>query len=181
MTRPACFFFYPKIPTIKKKKSFLIQNKSKSIFSLTSNICSSKVTVRHNTALSHCSLSVAAEGIASNVVFAPFVSQVENFFCMGSPLAVFLALRGIRPGTSCQQDHIMPTTICRRLFNVFHPTDPVVSHERSGLRQRNAFLTKNGCCCCCCCCFLFFLFCLHTPGFFHPSWGSFSGKCASVE
>ncbi|XP_068195542.1 phospholipase DDHD1 isoform X2 [Antennarius striatus] len=51
--------------------------------------------------------------------------KVENFFCMGSPLAVFLALRGIRPGTSCHQDHILPTTICGRLFNVFHPTDPV--------------------------------------------------------
>lgn len=53
--------------------------------------------------------------------------QVENFFCMGSPLAVFLALRGIRPGSSCRQDHILPTAICSRLFNVFHPTDPVVS------------------------------------------------------
>uniref|UniRef100_H3DIM5 DDHD domain containing 1 n=1 Tax=Tetraodon nigroviridis TaxID=99883 RepID=H3DIM5_TETNG len=51
--------------------------------------------------------------------------KVENFFCMGSPLAVFLALRGIRPGSSCHQDHILPTTICSRLFNVFHPTDPV--------------------------------------------------------
>uniref|UniRef100_A0A672G9X0 Phospholipase DDHD1-like n=1 Tax=Salarias fasciatus TaxID=181472 RepID=A0A672G9X0_SALFA len=51
--------------------------------------------------------------------------KVENFFCMGSPLAVFLALRGIRPGTSCHQDHILPTSICSRLFNVFHPTDPV--------------------------------------------------------
>ncbi|XP_034531066.1 phospholipase DDHD1 [Notolabrus celidotus] len=51
--------------------------------------------------------------------------KVENFFCMGSPLAVFLALRGIRPGTSCRQDHILPTAICNRLFNVFHPTDPV--------------------------------------------------------
>ncbi|KAM8736828.1 phospholipase DDHD1 [Acanthopagrus schlegelii] len=51
--------------------------------------------------------------------------KVENFFCMGSPLAVFLALRGIRPGTSCHQDHILPTAICSRLFNVFHPTDPV--------------------------------------------------------
>ncbi|XP_070835001.1 phospholipase DDHD1 isoform X2 [Chaetodon trifascialis] len=51
--------------------------------------------------------------------------KVENFFCVGSPLAVFLALRGIRPGTSCHQDHILPTTICSRLFNVFHPTDPV--------------------------------------------------------
>ncbi|XP_024861390.1 phospholipase DDHD1 isoform X2 [Kryptolebias marmoratus] len=51
--------------------------------------------------------------------------KVENFFCMGSPLAVFLALRGIRPGTSCNQNHFLPTSICSRLFNVFHPTDPV--------------------------------------------------------
>ncbi|XP_077408295.1 phospholipase DDHD1b isoform X4 [Vanacampus margaritifer] len=51
--------------------------------------------------------------------------KVENFFCMGSPLAVFLALRGIRPGSNGVQDHILPTTICKRLFNIFHPTDPV--------------------------------------------------------
>lgn len=51
--------------------------------------------------------------------------KVENFFCMGSPLAVFLALRGIRPGNTGQQDHIMPKSICQRLFNIFHPTDPV--------------------------------------------------------
>ncbi|XP_077366131.1 phospholipase DDHD1b [Festucalex cinctus] len=51
--------------------------------------------------------------------------KVENFFCMGSPLAVFLALRGIRPGSNGVQDHILPTSICRRLFNIFHPTDPV--------------------------------------------------------
>ncbi|KAA8583274.1 hypothetical protein FQN60_015820 [Etheostoma spectabile] len=51
--------------------------------------------------------------------------KVENFFCMGSPLAVFLALRGIRPGNNGVQDHILPTTICKRLFNIFHPTDPV--------------------------------------------------------
>uniref|UniRef100_A0A8C8EGV2 DDHD domain-containing protein n=1 Tax=Oncorhynchus tshawytscha TaxID=74940 RepID=A0A8C8EGV2_ONCTS len=46
-------------------------------------------------------------------------------FCMGSPLVVFLALRGIRPGNSGEQDHILPRCICQRLFNVFHPTDPV--------------------------------------------------------
>uniref|UniRef100_H9GBN5 DDHD domain containing 1 n=1 Tax=Anolis carolinensis TaxID=28377 RepID=H9GBN5_ANOCA len=51
--------------------------------------------------------------------------KVENFFCMGSPLAVFLALRGIRPGNSGSQDHILPRSICNRLLNIFHPTDPV--------------------------------------------------------
>ncbi|XP_068938313.1 phospholipase DDHD1 isoform X4 [Petaurus breviceps papuanus] len=51
--------------------------------------------------------------------------KVENFFCMGSPLAVFLALRGIRPGNSGSQDHILPRIICNRLLNIFHPTDPV--------------------------------------------------------
>ncbi|XP_066523902.1 phospholipase DDHD1 isoform X2 [Hoplias malabaricus] len=51
--------------------------------------------------------------------------KVENYFCMGSPLAVFLALRGVRPGITGYQDHIMPKSICQRLFNIFHPTDPV--------------------------------------------------------
>ncbi|KAM9294384.1 phospholipase DDHD1 [Gastrophryne carolinensis] len=51
--------------------------------------------------------------------------KVENFFCMGSPLAVFLALRGIRPGNSGVQDQILPRSICNRLCNIFHPADPV--------------------------------------------------------
>ncbi|XP_053344667.1 phospholipase DDHD1b [Clarias gariepinus] len=51
--------------------------------------------------------------------------KVENFFCMGSPLAVFLALRGVRPGSCRTQNHILPRSICTRLFNIFHPTDPV--------------------------------------------------------
>ncbi|XP_030070570.1 phospholipase DDHD1 isoform X2 [Microcaecilia unicolor] len=51
--------------------------------------------------------------------------KVENFFCMGSPLAVFLALRGIHPGHSGSQDHILPKVICKRFLNIFHPTDPV--------------------------------------------------------
>ncbi|NWI15744.1 DDHD1 Phospholipase, partial [Crypturellus soui] len=63
---------------------------------------------------------------ASTVSKTPVLKfKVENFFCMGSPLAVFLALRGIRPGNSGSQDHILPKTICNRLLNIFHPTDPV--------------------------------------------------------
>ncbi|XP_075387025.1 phospholipase DDHD1 isoform X4 [Tenrec ecaudatus] len=63
---------------------------------------------------------------ASSVSQTPALKfKVENFFCMGSPLAVFLALRGIRPGSSGSQDHILPREICNRLLNIFHPTDPV--------------------------------------------------------
>ncbi|XP_053922795.1 phospholipase DDHD1 isoform X2 [Cuculus canorus] len=51
--------------------------------------------------------------------------KVENFFCMGSPLGMFLVLRGVRPGNSGSQDHILPRTICKRLLNIFHPADPV--------------------------------------------------------
>ncbi|KAJ8009326.1 hypothetical protein DPEC_G00087730 [Dallia pectoralis] len=64
--------------------------------------------------------SPSSESFSSALKF-----KVENFFCMGSPLAVFLALRGIRPGSNVTQDHILPKSICQRLFNIFHPTDPV--------------------------------------------------------
>ena len=79
---------------------------------------------------------------------------------MGSPLAVFLALRGIRPGNTGSQDHILPREICNRLLNIFHPTDPVVSFTVSFLdlqlfsmsnlvRGReltgDSFLTRKGC------------------------------------
>ncbi|KAJ8788405.1 hypothetical protein J1605_000461 [Eschrichtius robustus] len=65
---------------------------------------------------------------ASSMTQTPALKfKVENFFCMGSPLAVFLALRGIRPGNTGSQDHILPREICNRLLNIFHPTDPVPS------------------------------------------------------
>ncbi|GFN82833.1 phospholipase ddhd1 [Plakobranchus ocellatus] len=53
----------------------------------------------------------------------PFI--VENLFALGSPLSVFLALRGIRPQGSGSQEHIVPSSLCKRLFNIFHPSDPV--------------------------------------------------------
>ncbi|XP_059354994.1 phospholipase DDHD1-like [Carassius carassius] len=62
---------------------------------------------------------------SSSRPFPALKFKVENFFCMGSPLAVFLALRGVRPGSNRTQDHFLPKSICQRLFNIFHPTDPV--------------------------------------------------------
>jgi hypothetical protein len=40
-------------------------------------------------------------------------------------LAVFLCLRGVRPAAVGTQDHILPKHICKNLFNIFHPSDPV--------------------------------------------------------
>lgn len=51
---------------------------------------------------------------------------VENFFCVGSPLAIFLSLRGQRPGDGRgTQDDIIPKDVCHRIFNIYHPSDPV--------------------------------------------------------
>uniref|UniRef100_T1JGN6 DDHD domain-containing protein n=1 Tax=Strigamia maritima TaxID=126957 RepID=T1JGN6_STRMM len=49
---------------------------------------------------------------------------VENFFCLGSPLAVFLALRGFRPETE-PLESIVPRHLVKKMFNIYHPSDPV--------------------------------------------------------
>lgn len=46
--------------------------------------------------------------------------QIDNMFCLGSPLSVFLALRWRNP-----ESNILPPSLCRRFYNVFHPSDPV--------------------------------------------------------
>lgn len=51
--------------------------------------------------------------------------KIENLFCLGSPLGVFLALRGIRPQAKGTLDHIIPKDSFKRLFNIYHPADPV--------------------------------------------------------
>ncbi|CAH8569602.1 unnamed protein product [Dicrocoelium dendriticum] len=55
----------------------------------------------------------------------PFKDNLQSFFCLGSPLSVFLALRGIRPGNHITQDNILPRRLCPRIFNIYHPADPV--------------------------------------------------------
>ncbi|CAH8331332.1 unnamed protein product [Eruca vesicaria subsp. sativa] len=69
--------------------------------------------------------------------FTPYIKyqklefKVDTFFAVGSPLGVFLALRNIRIGIGKGKDYweeenvIEEMPACRRMFNIFHPYDPV--------------------------------------------------------
>lgn len=48
--------------------------------------------------------------------------QIENLFCLGSPLSVFLALRTRTPTSRLD---VMPKGLCKRFYNIFHWSDPV--------------------------------------------------------
>lgn len=48
--------------------------------------------------------------------------QIENLFCLGSPLSVFLALRTRSPSN---RTDVMPQGLCKRFYNIFHWSDPV--------------------------------------------------------
>jgi len=50
--------------------------------------------------------------------------KIENAFNIGSPLGVFLVLKGIRPRDDLEQ-HILPTSVCSRYYNIYHPADPI--------------------------------------------------------
>ncbi|KAK2581696.1 hypothetical protein KPH14_002183 [Odynerus spinipes] len=47
---------------------------------------------------------------------------IENLFCLGSPLSVFLALRTRSPSNKLD---VMPQGLCKRFYNIFHWSDPV--------------------------------------------------------
>ncbi|XP_026668431.1 phospholipase DDHD1-like [Ceratina calcarata] len=46
---------------------------------------------------------------------------IENLFCLGSPLSVFLALRT----PLSNKTDVMPQGLCKRFYNIFHWSDPV--------------------------------------------------------
>lgn len=49
--------------------------------------------------------------------------NIDNMFCLGSPLSVFLALR-TRTTTTNKIDFV-PQYLCKKFFNIFHWSDPV--------------------------------------------------------
>lgn len=50
--------------------------------------------------------------------------KVENVFNIGSPLGVFLVMRGVRPRQDLEQ-HLLPTSVCKRTLNIYDPADPI--------------------------------------------------------
>ncbi|CAM9574706.1 unnamed protein product [Ectocarpus sp. 13 AM-2016] len=65
--------------------------------------------------------------------FPELSARVENVFCLGSPIGMFLMIRGQhrRLGKAFK----LPG--CRRLFNIFHPYDPVAFRLEPLLRAGN--------------------------------------------
>eukprot|EP00977_Amphora_coffeiformis_P014503 scaffold4063_cov178-Amphora_coffeaeformis.AAC.5 len=60
--------------------------------------------------------------------------EVDNFFLLGSPLAVFLMIRNQQQ--PLREDYYLRG--CQRVFNIFHPYDPVAYRIEPCLDPRNA-------------------------------------------
>ncbi|GAB9464851.1 hypothetical protein Gpo141_00002275 [Globisporangium polare] len=58
--------------------------------------------------------------------------EVEDLFCFGSPVGLFLNVRGQK----LDRDFHLPT--CRRLFNIYHPYDPVAYRIEPIVNPRRA-------------------------------------------
>ncbi len=59
----------------------------------------------------------------------PTPPQVDHFFALGSPLAVFLMMREhehLIRRSHMSAESLLPSCVCNRIHNVHHPSDPVV-------------------------------------------------------
>lgn len=61
--------------------------------------------------------------------------SVDNFFLLGSPVPVFLMIRNQRKPLSSD----FSLRGCRRVFNIFHPYDPVAYRLEGCIDPRNAY------------------------------------------
>ncbi|CAN0465401.1 unnamed protein product [Ascophyllum nodosum] len=68
-----------------------------------------------------------------NQTFPQVSARVENVFCLGSPIGMFLMIRGQHRGLG--KGFKLPG--CRRLFNIFHPYDPVAFRLEPLLRAND--------------------------------------------
>nr|CAB3236623.1 phospholipase DDHD1-like [Phallusia mammillata] len=50
----------------------------------------------------------------------------DMLFCVGSPLGMFLCLRGYHPKNFAENaQNLVDPSICRKMYNIYHPADPV--------------------------------------------------------
>uniref|UniRef100_A0A7N0UND7 DDHD domain-containing protein n=1 Tax=Kalanchoe fedtschenkoi TaxID=63787 RepID=A0A7N0UND7_KALFE len=105
------------------------------------NVVKGKLSIGSEEAQTISKLSAHSTSVIENddglKSYTPFIRytklefKVDTFFAVGSPLGVFLALRNIRLGIGRGQDYWEEENIneempaCRRMFNIFHPFDPV--------------------------------------------------------
>lgn len=57
--------------------------------------------------------------------------QIEHFFAFGSPTALFIAMKEYETLVSKSHrsaESFLPSCVCKRIHNVQHPSDPIVSH-----------------------------------------------------
>jgi hypothetical protein len=70
----------------------------------------------------------------SSFLYPQLEFNVDNFFLLGSPMAVFLMIRNQRKPLS--EDFSL--SACSRVFNIFHPYDPVAYRLEPCIDPRNA-------------------------------------------
>ena len=58
--------------------------------------------------------------------------QPEHFFALGSPLGLFLTVRGVH---SLDKEYSLPT--CKRFYNIFHPVSQVAITQVTGSKYTN--------------------------------------------
>ncbi|XP_071789031.1 phospholipase DDHD1-like [Asterias amurensis] len=68
---------------------------------------------------------LATNQVAVSITSPKLDFQLDSFFCVGSPLAVFLVMRGFRAQGTGSISQIIPKSICKQIFNIYHPADPV--------------------------------------------------------
>jgi phospholipase DDHD2 len=54
------------------------------------------------------------------IKYPQLTEHISNFFALGSPIGMFLTVRGIH---KLELDYKLPT--CDNMFNIFHPFDPI--------------------------------------------------------
>ncbi|GKY93293.1 S23-interacting protein [Mayamaea pseudoterrestris] len=81
-----------------------------------------------------CAPEVTDPPLASLSDYPPLSFTVDNFFLLGSPVAVFLMIRNQRKPLS--DDFYLKG--CRRVYNIYHPYDPVAYRIEPCIDPRNA-------------------------------------------